>query len=143
MCVPVHTAAPSMGASAGGSRRHELLTGLYAPPTARPDLSASLIAPPPHMSISDPVQTAPGLQRADGAPSTEIGAQVSPRGSYAAPLWSSIAPPCPMPPQTRSIFPVHTAAAETRPSGAPMLDIGVQVSVTGLYPAPSVRRPPP
>src|SRR5262245_5063162 len=88
--------------------------------------------------ISLPVQTAVAFARAAiAAPGFVVGVQVLVAGLYRAPVLTAGPVPLGSPPHTTSSVPVHTAATPERAPGPLRIEMAVQVSVAGLYRAPS------
>src|SRR5438045_1409226 len=88
----------------------ELPTGSYSPPV----LSTPVLVNPPQMIILAPVLTAMWEARAICAPVVVVVVQVSPAGSYSAPVSVLVGL---LPPQTIILEPVQTAVCSRRPAG--------------------------
>src|SRR5258708_2758405 len=69
--------------------------------------------------------------RAVGLPEFDIGCQVSEMGLYLPPVLVRFA--MNRPPQTSTSLPLHTSWVCSRLDGAPIVVMGVHVSVTGSY----------
>ncbi len=62
-----------------------------------------------------------------------VGIQLSVTGLYLPPLLKNTPPLSAFPPQTIISLPIHTAVCPSRPAGAPVVLMAVQLSVLGLY----------
>ena len=115
------------------------VTGLYLPPV----LKTGPKAYPPQTIISLPVHTALCPNRASGALVVLVVAvQLSAPGLYLPPVLKSVPPGPVVPPQMIISLSVHTAVWRPRASGALVVLVAVQLSVTGLYPPPEEKIPP-
>jgi disulfide bond formation protein DsbB len=113
--------------------------GLYRPPVLK---TVKMPLNPPQTIISLPVQTAAWNSRATGALVVLVAVQVFVLGLYRPPVLKTPVTPSPpktmnpSPPQTIISLPVQTAVWNSRPLGALVVLVAVQVFVLGLYRPP-------
>src|SRR5205823_15124212 len=69
--------------------------------------------------------------------------QLSVPGLYLPPVFKGGTKKSGVPPHTIISLPVHTAVCHSRPSGALVVLVAVQLSVLGLYLPPVLKLPPP
>src|SRR5438132_530688 len=116
--------------------------GSYSPPVFNSwkPLSSKY---PPHTIISLPVHTAVCSARAAGALVTLVAIQLFVPGWYSPPVFKKmrVFGTSKYPPQTIISPPVHTAVWLSRPSGALVVVVAVQLSAPGLYLPPVLRKP--
>src|SRR5439155_26745941 len=74
--------------------------------------------------------------RGSGAPTVEVGCQVSVSGSYRPPESRGVGPPPTWPPQTIIRVPVQIAECEVRPVGALTVETASHESWIGSYSPP-------
>jgi hypothetical protein len=139
--LPVHTAVCDCRASGASVMLVAVQLsgmGLYLPPVLK---SGTPPSNPPHTIISLPVQTAVWNNRPAGALVVLVAVQLSVPGSYLPPVFKGLLKRS-NPPHTIISLPVHvhTAVCQNRPSGALVVLVAVQLSVTGLYLPPVLRR---
>src|SRR4030095_14647783 len=136
---PVHTAlcpARASGALVLLVATQLSVLGLYLPPVFNSLPSKSN---PPQTIISVSVHTAVCALRAEGALVVLVAFQLSVLGLYLPPVFKLQEPSHPSPPQMIISFPVQTAVCPTRPAGALVVLVAVQLSVLGLYLPPVVK----
>jgi hypothetical protein len=149
--LPVHTAVWNVrpgGASVVVVAVQLSLLGLYPPPVFK-RLSQKLLMllrHPPQAIIWVPVHTAVCTTRPAGALLVLVAVQLSVIGLYLPPVFKRsilVHQPPLHPPQTIISLPVHTAVCRTRPPGALLVVVAVQLSLLGLYLPPVFNKPPP